>query len=211
MSGQRMNRWMGWLGLAILVLFFVGFGPLSGNSPGENASGLTVVTYWNAHQTIGWAQIPVIGVGLALMVLFVSQLRDVLRGTADDRGPLPKVVYAAGVIFVADLVTAGALLHVPLLLAAHNHQAGIAQMLNFVNANNELALLFGMALLTLATGIAILTGSVLPKWLGRVSIVIGLVCCAGPIGFFGFLAGGIWLPVLGFVIRAKTKNSAQPA
>ena len=211
MTGQRMNRWMGLLGLAILVLFIVGFGPLSGNSPKENASGLSLVTYWNAHQTIGWVQIPVIGVGLALMVLFVSQLRDVLHGSADDRGPLPNVVYAAGIIFVGDLVVAGALLHIPLLLAAHNHQASIAQTLNFVGQNNELLLLFGMALLTLSTGLAILTGSLLPRWLGWVSIVIGLVCCAGPFSFFGFLAGGIWLPVLGFVIRAKTKTSAQPA
>ena len=159
MTGQRMNRWMGLLGLAILVLFIVGFGPLSGNSPKENASGLSLVTYWNAHQTIGWVQIPVIGVGLALMVLFVSQLRDVLHGSADDRGPLPNVVYAAGIIFVGDLVVAGALLHIPLLLAAHNHQASIAQTLNFVGQNNELLLLFGMALLTLSTGLAILTGS----------------------------------------------------
>ncbi|HUY07484.1 MAG TPA: hypothetical protein VMU99_09525 [Acidimicrobiales bacterium] len=211
MTGQRMNRWMGLLGLAILVLFFVGFGPLSGISPKENASGLSVVAYWNAHQTIGWLQIPVIGLGLAMMVLFVSQLRDVLRDAADDLGPLPSVVYAAGIIFVSDLVVAGALLHIPLLLAAHNHQTSIAQTLNFVGLNNELLLLFGMALLTLATGIAILTGSLLPKWLGWVSVVVGLVCCAGPLSFFGFLAGGIWLPVLGFVIRAKTKTSALPA
>jgi len=206
-----MNRWMGLVGLAIFVLFVVGFGVLSGNSPGENASGQSLVTYWNAHQTIGWVQIPVIGLGLALMVLFVSQLRDVLSGAADDCGPLPSVAYAAGIIFVSDLVVAGALLHIPLLLAAHNHQANIAQTLNFVGLNNELLLLFGMALLTLSTGLAILTGSLLPKWLGWVSIVVGLACCAGPVSFLGFLLGGVWLPVLGFVIRARTKTSAQPA
>jgi hypothetical protein len=211
MSGQRMNRWMGLLGLIVLILLFVGFGPLSGSSPGENASGLKVIAYWNAHQTIGWAQIPVIGVGLALMVLFVSQLRNVLRGAADDRGPLPSVVYAGGLIFVADLVAAGALLHVPLLLAAHNHQAGIAQTLNFVDQNNELLFLFGIALLALSAGVAILTGSLLPKWLGWVSIAVGLVCCAGPISWFGILAFGIWIPVLGFVIQAKTKSLTQAA
>jgi hypothetical protein len=208
-TGQGINRWMGWIGLAILVLFVVGFGPLSGNSPSENASGASVVNYWNAHQTIGWIQIPVIGVGLALMVLFVSQLRSVLSGSSGDAGPLPRVVYAAGIIFVADIVTLGALLHIPLLLAAHNHQAEIAKTLNFLGQNNELSFLFGMALLTLATGITILSSSVLPRWLGWVSIVIGLVCCAGPVSFFGFIAGGIWLPVLGFVIRSRTNPSRK--
>jgi len=203
---------MGPIGLAIVILFVVGFAVLSGNnSPGENASGQKVITYWNAHQTIGWAQIPVIGLGLALMILFVSHLRNVLDGSADRRGPLPRVVYAAGIIFVADLVAAGGFLHVPLLLAAHNHQAAIAQTLNFVDQNNFLVLLFGIALLTLSTGLAILAGSSLPKWLGRVSIVIGLVCCAGPIFFFGLLAAVIWIPLLGFVIGAKSKTTVQTA
>lgn len=41
--------------------------------------------------------------------------------------------------------------------------------------------------------------------------VIALVCCAGPVGFFGFLAGGIWLPLLGFVVGTKTAASAEAA
>lgn len=168
---QRMNRWLGPIGLAILVLFVVGFLVLGGNnSPGENASGAKVVAYWNAHQGIGWGQIPAIGVGLALMVLFVTLLRRFLIGSTGQSGPWPTVAFAAGLIFVADLVTLGGVLHVPLLLAAHNHQTGIAQTLNFLSQNDELGLLFGMALLTMATGIAILTGRALPRWLGWLSV-----------------------------------------
>jgi hypothetical protein len=200
---------MGPLGLAILILLFVGFGPLSGKNPGENASGTSVVSYYNTHQGQGWAQLYVIALGLALLVLFVSQLRRVLRGAEDKGGPLPSVVYAAGILFAGGLIASGGVDHMALLLAAHNHQAAIAQNLNFVSANNELPLIFGMALLTLATGVAILTRSALPKWLGWVSIVIGVVCVAGPIGFFGVLAGGVWLPVLGFVIGARAKSAPQ--
>src|ERR1700733_8337930 len=126
MTVQRMGLLLGPIGLAILVLLVVGFAVLGGNNgPGENASGQKVIAYWNAHQGIGWAQIPVIGVGLVLLVVFVTFLRHIFNASAAQSSPWPTVVFAAGVIFVADLVTLGGLNHIPLLLAAHNHQASI--------------------------------------------------------------------------------------
>jgi len=197
-SDQRTSRWMGPLGIAIIVLIFVSFGPLSGNSPGENASGATVVSYWNAHQNQGWVSIYLVGLALAGILVWATQLRAILRDAEGRRTFLPNTAFAGGIVFVAGTVATG-VIHMTLFLAAHNHQAGIAQTLNFLDANDYLPLLFGLALLTLATGASILDRSSLPKWLGWVSVVIGVLCVAGPLSFIGLMAGGVWLAVAGFV------------
>ena len=207
MSGQRTSRWMGPLGLAILVLIGVSFSALTPNSPGENASGATVVAYWNTsgHQAQGWLQIYLIGLALALIVVYTAQLRAILRDAEGRPSFLPNTVFAGGIIFSAATVVAGAL-HMSILIAAHNHQGNIAQMLNFVDQNDYLTFLFGMSMITMATGLAILNRSSLPKWLGWVSVVVGVLAVAGPLSFFGLIAGGIWLAVAGFVVGAH-----QPA
>ena len=56
-SDQRISRWMGPLGLLTVVAIFIGFGPLSGKAPGENASGAKVASYYNAHVGQSWASI----------------------------------------------------------------------------------------------------------------------------------------------------------
>ena len=45
MNDERISRWMGPLGLLTVVAIFIGFGPLSGKEPGQNASGATVAAY----------------------------------------------------------------------------------------------------------------------------------------------------------------------
>jgi hypothetical protein len=119
---------------------------------------------------------------------------------------LSTAVLAGGILFIAGILMAG-LTHSVLQLAAHDHQTSIAQTLNFIDSNNELPFLFGAAVTALAAGLSIVCGSNLPKWLGWLSIVIGIVCVAGPISFFGLIAFAIWLPVSGFVISVKAKNA----
>ncbi len=72
MSDERVTRLMGWIGLLTLISFVVGFGVLSGNQPGENASGATDVAWMNSHSTMRWAQIYVIAFALTLVLLFAA-------------------------------------------------------------------------------------------------------------------------------------------
>ena len=58
----------------------------------------------------------------------------------------------------------------------------------------------GVAVLTLATGLIILRSKILPVWIGWLSLVIALVGVAGPLGFFAFLASGIWILILCFFL-----------
>ena len=212
MSEERVSRWMGPLGLLIVVAVFLGFGPLSGKSPGENASGASVAAFYNAHEARSWASIYVVGFGLALLILFVSHLRTVLRRAGGGQTFWPNVVFAAGIILVSAIILAGTF-QVVLILAAHNHELAIVKMANFVGDNNELGFIFGIALVSLATGASILLNrspASLPKTLGWWSLLVGVVACLGPIGFFAFLFGfPIWLIATGFVIGTKARRAAK--
>ncbi len=208
MSEGRVTRLMGWIGLLALISFVVGFGVLNGNQPSENASGATDVAWMNSHSTMRWAQIYVIALALTLVLVFVAQLRRILHDATNGRQVWPDLVFAAGLIFVAAELASGGVNATVFIIAAHNHDYAIAHLANFVGQNSEIAMIYGLALLTLTTGIAILSGSTLPRWIGIVSVIIGIVCVLGPIGFFGVLAAALWLPVLGFVVAAKLKSTA---
>jgi hypothetical protein len=212
MSDDRVSRWMGPLGLLTVIAIFVGFGPLSGKTPAENASGATVAAFYNSHVARSWASIYVVGFGLALLILFVSQLRTVLRNASGGQTFWPNVVFAAGIILVGGIVAAGTF-QVVLILAAHNHELAIIKVANFVSSNDELGFIFGMALLTLATGASILTNrstDPLPKTLGWWSLLVGVVSCLGPIAFFSLLFGlPIWTIATGFVIGTKARRAAK--
>jgi len=212
MSDERISRWMGPLGLLIVIAVFVGFGPLSGSSPGENASGAKVAAYYNSHVAMSWASIYVVGFGLALLILFVSQLRTVLRKTGGEQTFWPNVVLAAGIILVVGIVVLG-IFQVVLILAAHNHEFAITKLVNFVGDNDELGFIFGMALLTLATGASILLNrstNPLPKTLGWWSLLVGVVSCLGPVSWFALLFGlPIWFIGTGFVIGTKARRASK--
>jgi hypothetical protein len=212
MNDERISRWMGPLGLLTVVAIFVGFGPLSGKTPGQNASGARVAAYYNTHTVQSWASVYVVGFGLALLILFVSQLRTVLRNAGGGQTFWPNVVYAAGILLVAGIVIAG-VFEVVLITAAHNHEFAIVKTMNFVSDNNELGFIFGMALLTLAAGASILlnrSSNPLPKTLGWWSLLVGVVSCLGPLAFLSFLFGmPIWFIATGFVIGTKARRAAK--
>jgi hypothetical protein len=204
MNEQRMRRWMGPIGLLVPVLFVIAFVVLSGSTPGENASGQSVVTYYNAHQGRQWATVVAVSLALAAMMVFISQLRGVLRDSERSRSVLPSVAYGAGLLFVAAWLMNG-MIQAALLLAARNQEFAIAKTLNFFGSNAEFPVVFATILLLVATGVAILRSS-LPKWLGWLTLVIAVVCVT-PLGFLGILAAGIWIPVVGFVVGAKATST----
>jgi len=206
MKDSTFSRWMGPVGLLAVAVIFVGFGPLGGNSPGQNASGVSVANYYNSHVAQSWGSIYAVSLGAAILVFWLTHLRTVLRRSGENL--LPNVVFFASIIFLAGLMITG-VDQVVLILAAHNHQFAIVQLTNFVGSNNEFGIVFGMALLTLTTGLCILVNrrAPLPRTLGWYSILVAIVSCLGPLSGLAFLFGlPIWVIATGFVITVKARR-----
>jgi len=196
---------MSFLGSAASVVLVVGFGPLGGGAPGGNASGVSVAHWYNTHVNQSWASVYVVALGLVLVMVFITQLRTVLR-TAGGGQLWPNVAFASGIIFVTGIVVLGCF-QTTLILVSHNHQYAIVKFANFFGENNEILFLFGVGLLTLSTGLAILLNRAvtpLPRTLGWYSVLVGVICAAGPLSLLAFLFGApIWLIATGFVIATK--------
>jgi hypothetical protein len=206
MKDSTFTRWMGPVGLLAVVALFVGFGPLGGGSPGENASGVTVANWYNSHVGQSWGSIYAVSLGAALLIFFLVHLRTVLRQSGEHL--LPNVVLFASIVMLAGLMVAG-VNQVVLILAAHNHEFGIVHTANFVSTNNEFGIIFGLALLTLSTGLCILVNRQvpLPKTLGWYSILVAILCCAGPLSGLAFIFGlPIWVIATGFVLTVKARR-----
>ena len=207
MKDSSFSRWMGPVGLLAVVAIFVGFGPLGGGSPDENASGVTVANWYNSHVGQSWGSIYAVSIGAALLVVYLVHLRTVLRQTSGE-SLLPNVAFFASVLLLAGLMVSG-VDQVVLILAAHNHQFAIAHSANFISNNDEFGLVFGMALLTLSTGLCILVHrrAPLPRTLGWYSVLVAIVSCAGPLSGLAFLFGlPIWVIATGFVITVKARR-----
>ena len=132
--------------------------------------------WYNTHVNQSWASIWVVGAALFLLLIYVTQLRSVLRDTGGQR-LWPNVVFASGILLVAGVIVSGAF-QVSLIVAAHNDQFAIVKTINFVSSNTELLLIAGMCFMTLSTGLAILLnrqGAPLPRLLGWYSLLVGVL------------------------------------
>ena len=205
MKDSVLNRWMWLIGLLAVALIAVSFGPLSSGMPKENASGVAVVHWYNAHMNQQWATIWMVGLALFLMLVFVTQLRTVLVQGGGQR-LWPNIAFASGILFVGGTVVSGSFT-ITLFLASHNNDYADAHFINFYTQNSELLLLAGVIFLTLSTGLGILLNrgaNALPKGLGYYSILVAVLCSAGPLSLFGFLFGfSIWVIATGIVIAVR--------
>ena len=205
MKDSGMNRWLWLIGLVAAALIFVSFGPLSNGQPNENASGATVVHWYNTHVNQQWLTIWLVGLAVFLLLVYTTQLRAVLVQAGGQR-LWPNIVFASGILLVGGVIVSGSF-EVTVMLAAHNHQFAVAHFINFYDQNNELLLLIGVVFLTLSTSLAILLNrenAPLPKRLGWYSLLVAVVGIAGPFSFFSFLFGfPIWILATGIVIAVK--------
>jgi hypothetical protein len=208
MSNDRMARWLGPLALVYVVALALAFFIIGANdNPGQNAPAAEVVRYYQTHGTRAWAQLAIIGVGLAAMAFFFSGLRDALRATNESHSWLSTAAFAGGLIYIAGFAMTGMNL-VVLIEAAHNNRPEIAAQANFVDQQVPIMIALGLFVMTLAIGVLILAGSTVPRWLGVVFAVIAVATLSGIGAFPAFLATPIFLTVLGFMLGYGAEHHA---
>lgn len=175
-------------GVLVAIAFFA-----SPNSPGDNATGAQVITWYGSHHTSDFVFDLIGGLALLFLVLFAVALARQVR-TGDRwlaHGALAGAVFGG----VGFLTSVG---FDTVLAQDHNRlTVASAQTLNLLENDFFLPILIGFALFGILTGLAVVVGRILPKWMGWVMFVFGLACLAGPAGFFGVLATVLWVLVAG--------------
>lgn len=187
-----LSKWAPAAGVLAAVLVAIAFftGP---NSPGDDASGAQVIAWYQSHHTADFVADLIGGLAVLFLIIFsVALARQVRTG---DRwlahGALAGAVFGG----VGFLTSVG---FDTVLAQDHNHlTVASAQTLGLLENDFFLPILIGFALFGILTGLAVVVGRILPKWMGWVMFAFGLACLAGPVGFFGLLAVMLWVLVAG--------------
>ena len=187
-----LSKWAPAAGVLAAALVAVAFfaGP---SSPDSDATGTQVIDWYQRHHTAAFVSNLIGGLAVLFLVLFAVTLARQVR-TGDRwlaHGALAGAVFGG----VGFLTSVG---FETVLAQDHNHlTTASAQTLNLLQNDFFLPILVGFALFGMLTGLAVVVGRILPKWMGWVMFAFGLACLAGPVGFFGLLATMLWVLVAG--------------
>jgi MFS family permease len=138
-------------------------------------------------------------ISVVLGLFWFGYLKDRF-GRSDLGARLSPIFFAGAILFAGGgLVFSGA--QFALGDDPKKMEPATAQTLNFLASDLGAAgILIGVSILMWAAGFIIFKTRVLPRWLAWVSFVLAVVALAGPIGFFAFLATGIWVLIVAFLM-----------
>jgi hypothetical protein len=208
---SRLSRFAPLTGVIFAVLGFAGFAISKANSLSSTASGARVIAFYRAHHAGQTASDILLTVGFAMFLLFAGSVRARLR-QGDDREALGAVALVA-----AGVVAAGALafFSVDFALASGSGQLApdAAQALNLLAFRMVLPACAGMLVFGVAAGLAVIRSAIVPRWLGVIAVVIGLVGVS-PLLTVALMALYVWTLVVAviLVVRAGAlSDSRAPA
>jgi hypothetical protein len=175
-------------GILFVVLVIVAF-VVSGETPDVDDSAQTVVSFYvdnDSEQVIASA---LLALGCVAFLFFLGTLRRALRAAAGDEGGLSTVALLGGLMIVVGAsIFAG--IGFTLGDAADDLPPSAVLALNALNSDLFFPVAVGTGVFNLGLALAVLRHGGLPRPLGWLALVVGIVGLT-PGGFFAFLATGI--------------------
>lgn len=191
------------------VIFVIAAFILQGETPGTESSGETVVDYFRDERTTSLWLVFLSPLLAALVVLFFSHLRAVARERRVSTGAGPTVMISGAVLWAAGLLLSSSL-SLALVDAADEQQTATAETLNVLGNASWLPFIGGIAVTMIGAGLTVLGSDFLPRWLGWVALLGGIVSLAGPGGFVGFFLAPLWMLVAGVLMARPTTPMRDP-
>ena len=200
---ERLAPLTGVVFVAIAVAVFA----IGGSTPGDHDTTQQVQAFYGQHYDKHTILAFILAISIPFLLFFVSTLRYELR-RAGGTGQLANASFAGGVLAAAGFGIL-AFVHYALADAADSAKTiGTTQVLNVLDNTDFIPMVAGVGVLVLAAGLSTVRHGGLPRWLGWVAVVIGVLAFT-PAGFFAFLASGIWI-ALASILLTQARQSAAP-
>ncbi len=187
------------IALVVESVISTGVGLTQDDSAGKIARGL----HEHRERSLVIAYLSV--VYAAMFVIYLCSLYNLLRENIDGPRFLGSLVLIGGVLFVAlhavsDIGITG-LLGAKLASFGSQHDHGLSYSLYLITfALDSVGDVFG-SLFAFATGLIVLRSGVLPRWLGWVVMIVGIMFLFQGFGLGGVIASfGLVLDLIGFVL-----------
>jgi len=204
---DRLSRLAPLTGALFAVLAVVAI--VTGNeSPGTSEPPLKIAAYYATHRSEVKTSAVLFALAFLILVLFAAALRSYFRRTPAAEGVSALVLAGAVLMAAGALMSAG----VEFGLANEIHHLGpqAVQALNFITEEvSFLPVIGGAFLLAIGSGLAILLGAPLPKWLGWVAVVLGIAALVPPASFPSLFGFTIWSAIVSILIYRRTGQATS--
>jgi hypothetical protein len=177
-------------GVAALVLLVVG-AIVGGEPPELEDTGDEVLAFYQDDEGAQIASSILVTYGALFLVFFASTIRSRLRREEEPGGVLSAAAFGGGLLIALGIALFAGI-NFTLADAADDLDPAAAQALNALNLDLFFPVALGTAVFFWATGLGMVRAAGLPSWLGWTALVLAVVSLT-PIGFFAFLAGGLWI------------------
>ena len=194
-------------GIAFVAIVIAGF-LIGGSTPGAHASAIKADVFYAKHRDKEMTAAFIVMIGAGFLPFFASALRRALDWSGGT-GRLANASFAGGVIATGGFFLLSTI-HIAVADAGGKTTQQATQALNVLDNNSFIPLAGGLGVLMLASGLAILRYSALPRWLGWIAAIVGIAIFT-PAGFFGFLATGLWIIVASIVLFQRDTSEPTPA
>jgi hypothetical protein len=211
MNRSGLERYAPLAGVIFVVLIVIA-AIIGGETPDVEDSTVSVVEWWQDNDTSQlWAN-AIAGWSTIFLVWFAGSLRATLRRAEGEPGRLSVVSFGGALLIAAGLLSFAGFGFAAADVADEvpDVTPAVVQTLSVLSTDFFLLVAGGIALFMIATGVAVVRFGGLPTWLGYVAVVIGIVGIT-PIGFFAFLATGIWILIASVLLYQQGGASASPS
>ena len=207
-----MNRSKGWLvpltGVGFIVVAIISF--IISGEPKDASHPATEIADWYINNKDSVEVGAFIGVAATvLLVFFGAYLRNVLRAAAGGTDMLSLVSFI-GIVVVAVGFAFDATISISLAERADDIDPIAVQSLQALWDNDFVPIALGILLFLWATGISVVRSGALPKWIGWIMILFGVVALT-PIGFVSFIATAALILVISILLSLRARSAAPAA
>jgi hypothetical protein len=193
----------------VFVVITVAVFAIGGSTPEEHDSAEKVRDFYVKHHDKHSALAFVLAVGIPFLLFFASTLRAHLRRSGGS-GQLAGAILGGGAVAAVGFGLLS-MFHLALANAAENaNTLDTLHTLNVLDSNDYIPAAAGIAIMMLAAGLSVLRHGGLPAALGWIALVIGVLAFT-PVGFFAFLAGGLWIAVVSLMLTFANGSGQRAA
>ena len=204
---NRLSRLAPLTGALFSVLGLAAF--LSSHTPpGVSASGSSVIVFYKAHSSGQQSSDLLWAFAWIFLLFFAGSLRSYMRRTPETEGLSALLLAGAAVMAAGGATYFG--FDYTLAVSADHLQPAAAQALNLLALKLVFPLAVGGCVFAVASGVAILRGAPLPKWLGWLAIVIG-IALASPAAVVALIVVFVWVAIVSVLVWHRGTTAAASA
>lgn len=209
MGGNGVKSSKAWLvpltGVAFVVIAIISF--IVGGQPKDASHPATEIVNWYLDHKDSVEVSAFIGVAATvLLVFFGAYLRDVLRAAAGGADLLSLVSFI-GIVVVAVGFAVDTTIQLAIAERADDIDPIAVQALQALWDNDFVPIALGVLLFLWATGISVIRTGALPKWIGWIMILLGILALT-PIGFVAFLGTALLILLISILLSVRARAGA---